>query len=328
MTEFFLGVDVGSSKTHAMIADENGKVVAFAQGGPGNPENTDYRDFTSLLQAVVCQALEEAGFQRNLIAGAGFGVSGYDWPSQTEPTLNAIRQLGLIAPIGLANDAIIGLLAGSERGWGVGIVAGTGCNCWGWDLDRRVGRMTGCGDWMGEAAGGMDLVVRAIRAIALNWTRRGPETTLTDAFTHLTGAKDPSDFLEGVALERYRLNQTHATLVFRAAEKGDQVALQIIEDMTAVLGDMALGVIRQLDLAGQEFDVVFIGGLFKAGVLMTSPVERIIRAEAPGAQFILLEIPPAVGGILLAMEQAGLDTQSIHPSLVRSAGVYIELSQA
>ena len=36
MTRYFLGIDVGGSKTHALIADEQGRACGFGKAGPGN----------------------------------------------------------------------------------------------------------------------------------------------------------------------------------------------------------------------------------------------------------------------------------------------------
>ena len=40
-----------------------------------------------------------AGIDRREIAGAGFGVGGYDWPGERGATLDAIRTLGLACPV-------------------------------------------------------------------------------------------------------------------------------------------------------------------------------------------------------------------------------------
>ena len=74
------------------------------------------------------QALRTAGITIADLGGAGFGVSGYDWPSEKEPTLKAISVLGIEAPVEVVNDTILGLLAGSAEGWGIALVSGTGCN--------------------------------------------------------------------------------------------------------------------------------------------------------------------------------------------------------
>ena len=182
MTRYFLGVDVGATKTHALIAEENGQVCGFGEGGPGNHEGVGYDGLAAALQTAVGEAVARAGISITQVAGAGFGVGGYDWPSEHKLTQKAIQTLGLDSPFEAVNDTIIGLLAGTQKGWGIAIVAGTGCNCWGWDRNHRIGRMTGMGWEMGEAAGAGELVEEAIRRIAQDWSRRGPSTHLTQAF--------------------------------------------------------------------------------------------------------------------------------------------------
>lgn len=141
------------------------------------------------------------GIPRTAIAGAGFGVAGYDWPSERQPTLEAIATLGLTCPADAVNDTIIGLLAGAEQGWGIGLVAGTSNNCRGLDRHHREGCVLGNGTMMGENGGAYELVEHAVQAVARAWTLRGPQTALTDTFIVLTGAKGTADLLEGLSQE-------------------------------------------------------------------------------------------------------------------------------
>jgi N-acetylglucosamine kinase-like BadF-type ATPase len=159
---YFLGVDIGSTKSHALIADEVGKTVGFGLAGPGNHEVVDYEGLIAALQSITCQALETSRLPKEASAGAGFGVSGYDWPSELAPTLQAVSTLGLSCPVRAVNDTVIGLIAGSVEGWGVAVVAGTGSNCWGRDCHGREGRMTGCSTRFAENGGAGEVVMRAI----------------------------------------------------------------------------------------------------------------------------------------------------------------------
>ena len=92
-----------------------------------------------------------------------------------------MTSIGLCAPTEAVNDTLIGLVAGATDGWGIAVVSGTGCNCWGWDRDRRQGQVTGGGWQMGEYAGSSELAARAVQLVAYEWTRRGPATQLTPA---------------------------------------------------------------------------------------------------------------------------------------------------
>jgi N-acetylglucosamine kinase-like BadF-type ATPase len=173
MTKYFLGADVGATKTHVLIADETGRLLGLGRSGPGNHEVVGYAGLAAALQAAGGEAFQQAAVSKERIEAAGFGLAGFDWPSEAEPNIAAVRTLGLQAPFRAVNDTLLGLLAGTEEGWGVSVVSGTGCNCWGWDRARqRIAQMTGGGSRFGEGAGAIELVEKALTLVAHEWTGR------------------------------------------------------------------------------------------------------------------------------------------------------------
>ncbi|MCJ7824021.1 MAG: hypothetical protein MUP44_03915, partial [Anaerolineales bacterium] len=82
MTKIFLGVDIGSSHSHAILTDEYGRVLGSAVAGPGNHEIVGYDGLQDTLRNVTEKAIRNASVAKEHIVGAGFGVSGYDWPSE------------------------------------------------------------------------------------------------------------------------------------------------------------------------------------------------------------------------------------------------------
>lgn len=304
---YFLGADVGGTKTHALVADETGQILGFGESGPGNHESVGYAGLVHALKESSRQALEQARLSVSQIAGAGFGIAGYDWPSERQPTLNAIRTLGIQAPVEAVNDSMVGLLAGSPEGWGVGVVAGTGCNCRGWDKSRKhEGMVTGAGDFMGEAGGAVELIAGAIRAVSYEWVKRGPATLLTPILIQRAGVQNASDLLEGLIDGRVHIDAADAPLVFQAAAQGDAAALDLIRWIGHELGELANCVIRQLGFEDLEFDVVQVGSLYDGSPLLTETLRETVLALAPRARFLRLKVPPVVGAVLLGMEQAGL----------------------
>jgi len=318
MTRHYLGVDIGATKSHALISDETGRALGAGVGGAGNYEVVGYQGLAETLNAVTDEALRMAGTSKDQLAGAGFGIAGYDWLAERESTRQAIQTLGLSAPFEFVNDTIIGLLAGATEGWGVAVVAGTSNNCWGRDRQGREGRVTGCGPWMGEYGGASELVAKAVQAVALAWTQRGPATHLTEAFMDLTGATDIVDLLEGLALERYQLSAADAPIVFQAAAEGDKVAQGTICWAGRELGSLAIGVIRQLSFEQLDFEVVLIGSLFQGSPTLTETMSATIHTVAPKARLVRLAAPPVVGGVLLGMEQAGVEYGSIRQTLIET----------
>ncbi|MGH2538796.1 MAG: N-acetylglucosamine kinase [Candidatus Promineifilaceae bacterium] len=317
MRRYFLGVDTGATKSHALIVDETGRALGFGRGGPGNWEGVGWGGTRAVLEAIIGQALAMAGIGLPELTAAGFGLAGYDWPEDREPHAAIIRSLGLTCPFELVNDALLGLLAGASAGWGVVVVAGTGCNCYGRDAQGRIGRVTGGGGRFGEHAGANELVSQAIRAVALAWTQRGPATRLTEAFLEVTGARDPTDLLAGLVRGRYQLPASYARLVFEVA-KEDQVACDIIVWAGRELGGLANSVIQQLGLQAMPLEVILSGSLYDGGSALTEAMGQTIHALAPQAQLVRLGTLPVVGAALLAAEQGRVAAAELRPAVVAS----------
>ncbi len=317
---YFLGVDVGGTKTHMVIADEKGRALGFGESGGGNHQGVGYEGMYQALRLALTDALRSAGLKEKDVTGAGFGVAGYDWLSERERMLAVIDRLGLSAVYDLVNDAIPGLVAGSAEGWGVGVVSGTGCNCRGWDRDhKREGRVTGYGFLMGEAAGSTELAYRAMQLVGFEWMQRGPKTALTQMFIQYTGAKDLEDLLEGYTEERYRVMANVAPLIFATARQGDGVAQDLIRWAGQELGEMANSVIHQLEFERLEFDVVLSGSMFEGGSMLIDPMYETIHKVAPGARLVRLTVPPVLGAVLIGMDKAGLKASpSVRKALAES----------
>jgi N-acetylglucosamine kinase-like BadF-type ATPase len=158
---------------------------------------------------------------------------------------------------------------------------------------------------MGEFAGASELVWRALRLVAYHWTKRGRPTAISDTFIDYTGAKDLSDFLEGINLGYYEVSPDAAPLIFEVARAGDKVAQELINWAGVELGEMANAVIRQLDFEDETFDVVLSGSLFKAGPILIDPMWQTITNLAPNARLVHLKSPPVIGAVVLALEHNG-----------------------
>ena len=302
---YFLGADLGATKTHTLIVDETGRAVGFGESGPGNHESVGYDGMFNSMQQGLEQALRTAGLTKANLAGAGFGVAGYDWASEYEPTASVIDKLDLKVPYKFVNDAVPGLVAGSEEGWGVVVVSGTGSNCRGWDKEhKREGRVTGHGVLMGEGAGGTELLHRGMQLVGYAWSKRGPGTALADALVKHVGAKDLEDLMRGYTTYEYQVGAEAAPIVFRVAQEGDAVARELIHWGGCELGEMANAVIRQLEFENLTFDVVMTGSMFEGGPMLIDPMRETIHKVAPKARLVRLKVPPVIGAVILGMEAA------------------------
>ena len=311
MTTYCLGGDLGSTGLRIVIADADGEVLSYAQAGPGNHEVVGFEGVKTNLSQAITEALEDAGLNLNQITGAGFGISGFDWPIEYQPHIELIRSLGLQGPLEIVNDTELGLLAGSEHGWGVAVVSGSGCNARGWDETRtKRGRVTGGGFFNGEFAGASDLMLMTVRALSYEWVGRDPRTALADAFVAKYGVKNLGELLQGINCHTIEYDPEDARLVFQVAADGDAVALELVRWAGRELGELAVTVIRQLNFEQVEFDLVQIGNMFEGSPLLTEQMKQRVHAIAPAAKFTRLREPPVLGAVLLAMDVAAVKSNA------------------
>ena len=311
MSHYILGVDIGGTKSHASLFTVEGQLVGIGVGGQGNADEVGIGGFTSVLHEIIRQAINSSNISNDEIVGAGFGIAGYDWPSQKAKFAHTIQELNLRCPCLLVNDAVLGLLAGTSQGWGIAVVSGTGCNARGRDQSGNEGRVLGYGMQWGEGAGASEIVQRALQHIGWQWTKCGPETRITSLFLEKMKARNVADLLEGIILEEYQVDPGMAPEIFRLAEEGDAVAREIVLWAGQSLGNLVLGVARQLHLADQPFEVVMLGSLFKADKALIQPMQETVLSQAPQAIFKRLHVPPVAGAVLLGFEAAGISSNEI-----------------
>ncbi len=316
---YFLGVDVGSSKTHALIADETGKCISFGNAGGGNHQAMGYERLTEVLQKSFATAIQRSAVEKDQIAGAGFGIAGYDFPSEREDHLQTIAVLGLSCPIEIVNDGSNGLISGTSHGIGVNVTAGSGVNCRGRGKNGKEGRVVGNGITFGEFGGAIEIVHRAMQFVNYAWIKRIPPTKLTKIFLEATGAKDEVDLMEGISDEQYHLFPYLAVEITKAAREGDQAALEVMRWSGEELGWLAVSVARQIEMENDEVEIIQSGSVFNAGELIIGPMHNIIKKCIPKAKMIRLDGPPVVGPLMLGMQMAGIDPYPMREKLIETA---------
>jgi N-acetylglucosamine kinase-like BadF-type ATPase len=316
---YFLGIDVGSSKTHALIVDETGQCVGFGKSGGGNHQNVGYERLTHVLCESFARAREMSGVEAASITGAGFGVAGYDFPSDREAHLQSIASLGLACPMEVVNDGMNGLLAGATRGIGVNVTAGSSNNCRGRGKDGKEGRIVGNGIMFGEFGGAYEIALRGLQMVNYAWIKRIPPTALTQIYIEALGAKDEADLVEGLSNGQYHLFPYLAVKVTEAARDGDSAACEVMRWAGEELGWLAVSVARQIEMQDDYVEIIQSGSVFQAGDLITEPMRELVLTHCPKARLIRLEGPPVVGAVILGMEQANFDGYAIRENIVRTA---------
>jgi N-acetylglucosamine kinase-like BadF-type ATPase len=266
-----------------------------------------------VLDELLAQALREAGLERRdgrpVAEVAQLLLAGVDFADEETDVRDAVERRRIAAQITVANDTFAVLRAGTDRGFGVAVVCGSGINCLGVAPDGRHARFLALGAITGDWGGGYDVGVAALSAAARSEDGRGPSTALEAAVPAHFGLAAPSEVAEAIHrghVPMARLTEL-APIVFAEAAD-DAVAAAIVERLAEEIEALARVALERLELSGERVEVLLGGGLVQSGDgRLVGSVARRVRAHAPAAIVRAVSSPPIVGAALLALDAVGTD---------------------
>jgi N-acetylglucosamine kinase-like BadF-type ATPase len=305
MPTFVMGVDGGTTKTIALVADDQGRILGASRGEGSNWTGSDVGIPMAVVSATAQAALRQAGLCGDDIAMAVFGLAGADWPEDHERRQTVLERGGLARRLVVKNDAFVGLRAGTQQRYGVAIAAGTGTNT---AVITPDGTEWAFGYYAAEGGAG-DIARDAIRAVLHAEDGRGQPTALTGAILGKLNYPNVDDLLRALIAEQVEWGKilSLCPLVFEAADASDAVAAEIIIRHGLTLAEYATAVVRRFAMQSLEFDVVLSGSVFKGqGPLLIDTITQAIQAVAPRARIVRVQFEPAVGGLLLAYDALGI----------------------
>lgn len=248
LTDIFIGIDGGGSKTTALIADRDGNILGRGTSGPSNYLVIGAEAAYAALDAAVESAV---GGQPVPPAALCLGMAGAARPAD-QAVLRAwtdARYPGV--PVVITHDARLALAAGTPEGWGVAVLCGTGSMVYGEDSRGQIARADGWGYLLGDDGSGYAIGRAALRAVARAADGRGPQTALTEAILEHWSLAQPQDLIGHVYKSAQRTDiAALAALTQTAALQGDAVAEAILQAAGRELAVSVEAVAHRLKLTG------------------------------------------------------------------------------
>lgn len=125
---YVIGVDGGTTKTIAMVADKNGQILGSARGKGSNWSGEDVKIPMTVVVETVREALNQAGIRGEDVEAAVFTLAGADWPEDHTRREEFLKKTNIARRILVKNDSFGGLRAGLSRPYGMVLAVGTGMN--------------------------------------------------------------------------------------------------------------------------------------------------------------------------------------------------------
>ncbi|MFF2315185.1 N-acetylglucosamine kinase [Arthrobacter sp. NPDC058097] len=305
-----LGLDIGGSKTHAILAeggtDDGGttlpRQLAECTVGSAN--------IASVGPDEAAAALDDLAGQLGIGDPAGHGIdtvfagaAGADTPAAREQLAGLLSRRFPGARIHVDHDTRIILAAGSLTA-GTVLISGTGSAAWAKAGDGREARAGGWGYLLGDEGSGY-AVARSAVCNALQDSDDGlPAGPLTTQLLDQTGTAEPGDLLDLFYRRperRYWAGQAGA--VFKLAAS-DAASAAIADDAARHLARLALTVNRRLGTIEENAPVLLAGGMLANQPALAARVRELLAASGL-TDVRVLDCAPAWGAVELAGQLAG-----------------------
>ncbi|WP_343083568.1 N-acetylglucosamine kinase [Blautia producta] len=317
---YVLGIDQGGSKTHAVIADQEGNLLGMGKSYGACHSSTSLEYAVQAIIQAADQAISVCGLLKEDVTAVLGGLTGIDWDYEAELLENEIQKHFPKAHVKIVNDCIIAMRAATRKQQCGILCAGSGLNC-------AVQNGENCfvyGFYIpDEYQGGWSLGRRAIQAVfdahmgLLERTELTPRllrhfrvrTVDELLYMQVTGKIKSSDYLSlPIILEE-------------AAQKGDKTAGDIWIHYGKKIVAYLEARMNKMGILGCDVDIVLSGSIFKCKFQgFQEAVKEEILKRIPGANVIAAEYEPVIGAVLMGINgMNGVLTENIYRNIEKGA---------
>lgn len=308
LNERFIGMDGGGTKTTCTIGTADGRVLAMASGASSNIQSKPLSDVVEVITGLIDDVLRQsdsAYSQLTIVYMALAGSAREEDKAKIRTALQARMPERVTCVID--HDAKGALAAGTWHETGLVLIAGTGSIVYAFQsAEVEPIRVGGWGYLLGDEGSGFDIGKQGISAVLKEYDGRDTPTKMTDLLLEHLGRTDPGDMIPAIyGAENVRGNiATVAKIVFSAAENGDEVAQDILDDAKENLLRLVEGAYRRLPESASHVLVVS-GGVFQ-NKWFRETFDASVRKRTKGLSPIYPTRPPVIGSFTLALKQAGV----------------------
>ena len=299
---YYLGIDGGGTKTLFTLCDNKGKIVSTYRAG------SCY--FFSMGEKAIAELIKD-GFEKCTVGIDKKDVYTYCGMPQVgehESVDTALENIRKTIGFGIefGNDVICASAGSLMFRPGIHLIAGTGSNAIGFDLDGNSTRAGGWGcEIGGDEASAYYLAIEMLHEFTKQSDLRHPRTLLYDVIREKFKLDNDFEICEyltqTINMDRETI-ASHAVIATELYNLGDSAIRKIFDNAAYELCETANAIKNQLNFGGNA-DVSYSGGVFKSGDAILIPLAEKLRAC--GMTLCKPCAEPVIGSVLLAARAMG-----------------------
>jgi glucosamine kinase len=306
MTYIVIGIDGGGSKTHAMVADDQGRTIVETVGPGSAVRPGKAEESANVIAAVVRDALASCEMTHVTPRVLSIGVAGAGRETERQELWQALVSRDLAAELVIHSDFSIALDDAFADGPGVLLFSGTGSVAFGRGPTGATSRCGGWGPVCGDEGSGAWIGRRALSVVTAAADGREPDTALTGAILTAAQINETSDLIGWAANATPAQLASLAPVVLSVADAGDLRANAVVSLAVEELVLHVRALARQL--FGDEraaLPIALSGGMLSRGTTLRKRLEHRLKSAVPGGQLRTDVVIPARGAVRAALRILG-----------------------
>lgn len=301
MTDIFIGIDGGATKTTIIAIDRDGSVIAETE-----TSGSSWREHGAAgVAGNICRAVDSMKLPH--ISGIVAGMPCYGESTFGDEMLRVqmSRAFNGIA-LHLTNDVEAGWAGALAMQPGIHLVAGTGSIAFGADGRGNTARCGGWDAFYSDEGSAHWIARRGMELFSKQSDGRLPKGAMLEVVRSELKLDCDTDFIDYIHEHHEKTRKDRASfqlLTAKAARAGDLAVVEIYVSAAQELFMMARCLHRRLDMQCEGWQVSYSGGVFKNGDLILEPLGELVSDS--GGVLVEPRYSPAMGAAMMAMARFG-----------------------
>ncbi|MFC2130503.1 BadF/BadG/BcrA/BcrD ATPase family protein [Bacteroidota bacterium] len=275
------GIDGGGTRTRGVLI-RNGKTIATTLSGTTRVGAIGVGESCERLLNVIKDLCEQTDIDSLELDAVVIGLAGVWLEEEKKRSAQLLKTLArsegvILNDLIITSDAELAVHGAFNGGPGVVLIVGTGSIVLGKTTSGKFVRSGGWGIELDDEGSGAWIGREGITAVFRALDGRGKKTILANKIAEMISTidlKEPRTIVKAYA-ERNFEYQMLTPLVMRAAEKGDEVCLEIIKRA-------AFHIMELLEAIGKNYktktvEVALMGGVIENDTLLAKMLDKEIK---------------------------------------------------
>ena len=298
-----IGVDGGASKTQGILFTETGKTLASSME-KGSNLDLDAESAADRIQQIINNLCSKATIPIDNVDAIGLGLAGSSSQDGRDLVFGKMDSINLSQRTIIMNDAEAAYDLSCPGDFGILVTVGTGVICMSRNRQGETIREAGKGHEQGDMGSGYWIGKQAILNLTLNETSIIGDCDLEEIMQVFLDHVKEKEFQTAIA----DLNENNdavfiiaglAKSIIGLAEKGNEVALSVMQEATHAVAGYILTLAEKLEYNENKIVLAGNGSVIRNDFFRKSLNEEL-RFNFPEINWTFSSISPAYGAGILA----------------------------